>query len=205
MQMLMVPPSTIGTGAGGTGGSAGALNLLETHTVSAGSTIDFVTRNAAGQSGASFQTDYDDYQFDLINVMVSVSGGIGIQVSTNGGSSYDTNSNNYVYMYQYSGSNNGSGAGGGLNNALNNLGMNNSTDIGMSGSFHLYSPTSSTLQKSLDGHCTYRSSASGIPHIQNAVSVVWYASTAAINAIRFWSLGGGTMTGTIRMYGLAKS
>jgi len=204
MQMLMIPPSTIATGGGGTVG-AGSVVLLEIHTVSGASTIDFTTRNAPGQSGATFQNDYDDYIFEFVNVRINTSGGIGLQVSTNGGSTYDTVANNYVTIYQYSTSATGSGASGNLGNSITSLNMTTSTDIGMSGSFHLFDPTNSGFKKCFDGHMTYQSGVAGTPYVQSSVSVVWFTSTAAINAINFYSVGGGTLTGTVRMYGMAKS
>src|ERR1700690_1568790 len=103
-----------GTGATVTDGGAGAVTiaasggggasgwvLLETETASNSAALDFVTRNASGQSGASFQSDFDEYILEVVGLVNGSSAVLGIQFSTNGGSSYDTSSN-YAWQLTYS-------------------------------------------------------------------------------------------------------
>lgn len=79
----------------GGGGGSGSLVLLEEHTASGSSSLDFTTRNVSGQSGNTIQSDYDEYEIRFVGIYPSGSSGgvLELLFSTNAGSSWDTGSN----------------------------------------------------------------------------------------------------------------
>src|SRR5690349_3912071 len=79
---------------GGGGGGGGGLVLLEEHVITSSSaSMDFTTRNVTGQSGASIQSDYDDYLVRLINIVPATNTqNLRHRVSTDGGSTFDATS-----------------------------------------------------------------------------------------------------------------
>lgn len=188
------------------GGYGGGLVLLESHTAATSATLDFTTRNATGQSGATFQSDFDEYVIELIN-LVSVTNGVGpwIRVSTNGGSTYDSSS---IYSYVYLVSTAAGGAISGaasqaqflLTNATN--APNTASEGGLNGSYKLFNPLSATQWKHFFGGLSFRASDGTRAWMQNNCT---YESITAVNAFRFLYSSGSITSGTIRVYGIAKS
>lgn len=178
--------------------------LLEEHTASASATLDFTTRNKSGLTGATFQSDFDEYVFEFIGILPATNN-VSLQglVSTNGGSSWDTTAV-YARTYQY-GAANGTTSGGGATGetAMNITGSQTSTATGaMSGSMRCANPLSAAAYKRLSGVLEW---------VHTSVDLIGYQTTcmwksaSAINAIRFLMSSGNIASGTIRCYGVNKS
>src|ERR1035437_3292300 len=74
--------------------AAAGLVLLESHTASSSVSLDFTTRNASGQSGATFQSDFDEYEIHFVNLVPATNNvEFRIRMSTNGGSTFDAGAN----------------------------------------------------------------------------------------------------------------
>lgn len=184
-------------------GSAGALVLLESHTAATSATLDFATRNAAGQSGATIQSDYDEYQIEIVGLRPATNSvSLWMRVSTDGGSTYDTTA---IYSYaDYRFISSGSAPGGAVTQAQ--FQVTNGTDTvantataGVNGSLKLFNPLSTVVYKYLRGSLEYVST-----NLEGTIWVGGYASTTAINAFRFLFSSGNIALGTIRVYGVAK-
>lgn len=189
-----------GTPSGVGGGGSGALVLLESHTASASASLDFTTRNATGQSGATIQSDYDEYIVEVLNIVTASNTQLGWRMSTNGGSSYDSGSN-YEWQagFAYSGSDGRDGT-----TATRMDWRNTSTTInantGYNGTFRLVQPGSS-LWKPFYGNCFVYDSSIGM------LTFHWsgiYKSTTAVNAFQLIAASGNLTSGTVRAYGVAK-
>ena len=139
-----------GGGGGGGGGGTGALVLLEEHTASSSAELDFTARNVTGQSGATFQSDYDEYEIHWIGVIPATNAtSINIQFSVNGGSTYDTTSiydSGGIYVYGTGGTGGyGTVNGGGISPYGTNV--SNSSSFGTNLKATLFSPLSTVLNK----------------------------------------------------------
>lgn len=180
----------------------GGLVLLESHTASTSSSLDFVTRNATGQSGAAFQSDYDTYRFELVMVVPAADATLNLLVSSNGGSSWA--SSNYKYTGVTANDAGTTGAGGvstGTTTAYVSGGLEATNSAGVSGSMELYNPLSTSAGKMFVNSLGAQIS-NGFWYRQ--ASMIFYNSTTAINAVRFVLDTGNIATGTIRLYGVAK-
>jgi hypothetical protein len=186
-----------------TGGSAGALVLLEEHTASASADLQFTTRNVSGQSGASIQSDFDEYMFEFVDIIPATNDtGLLGTVSTNGGSSYDASAV-YARAFQYGASNNTTSGGGATGQTKWDISGNqsNASTGGMVGSLRLMSPLSTALHKKMIGNIAW--SHTGVDWISIQYTFIWKATTA-INAFKFAMASGNITSGTIRLYGIAK-
>lgn len=183
--------------------SASGLVLLESHTASTSSQLAFTTRNASGQSGDTFQSDFDEYLFEFINVLPASDGNLLWQVSTDNGSSYDSSGNYFHQHFIWRAG--GSALDGQIPDtaAFLNYYLTSSiesTGPGASGTFRLYDPLGSG-HKLMFG--TLRYTDTGPFRVRSEGDVGWESSTA-VNACRFYVPGLNIASGTIRCYGLAK-
>jgi hypothetical protein len=191
-----------GTGAGcGGGGASGALVLLESHTASNSTALAFTTRNAAGQSGASFQSDYDVYQFESVMLVPSVAGGvIGLQMSSDGGSTFITaNYRDSNWRWNTAGA-----AASGQTGATFMYLVSVSDTIAtqpFEGSLKLYNPLSTTPPV-VSGQLSYYLNGSGV--LQGVDMRGAFDGGVAIDALHFFSTSGNLASGTVRLYGIAK-
>jgi hypothetical protein len=80
--------------------------------------------------------------------------------------------------------------------------VSNNSAYGVCGFARLYSPGSSTLYKRVTGEIGYYA-ATG--HQQGIVCSGAYLSATAVNAFRVLTTSGNIASGTIRVYGIAKS
>jgi phage-related tail fiber protein len=138
--------------AASSGGSSG-LVLLEEHVAAASATLDFITRNKNGNSGASFQTDYEIYEFEFHNIVPATNATLFfVQVTTNGGSTFETT--NYRYGLHYFGDAADSGVvsqstAGAVTTGIEFAGtVANTATEGVSGRAKIYVPTSTGNTKS---------------------------------------------------------
>jgi hypothetical protein len=189
-------------GASAAGGGSG-LVLLESRTASASASLDFTSRNAAGQSGATFQSDFDEYLIEIVNLTpatdnVNFSG----RVSTDGGSTW-ISSSSYAHAAQgfnrFGAASSGSDADSKFEFIYSN--SDNSGSNGICGSIRLYDPLSTTKYKRYVGQMTYLE---GTGVFQGANVHGAYLSTGDVDAIQFFFSSGNIATGTIRVYGVAK-
>jgi hypothetical protein len=185
----------------------GALVLLRSLTASASASLDFATRT---DGSALIQTDFDIYQIEMIEVLPATDGtSLNMRVSTDGGSSYISTSNVYSWgSYTLTGSS--AGAQGNVTNATF-IGISPNMDsatgsYALSGSVKLYNPLGTTNYKSIVGQVTAVTSAGvGLGNIYTLQLFGSYKSTTAVDAIQFLAGSGNIASGTIRVYGLAKS
>jgi hypothetical protein len=190
-------------GTGGSGG--GALVLLESHTANnSSSNLDFTTRNASGQSGATFQSDYDEYIFEVVTLVPATNGtSISFRVSTDGGSTFDSSSiYEGVYHLYYISSAGLDGNTGDTGPFLAGAVVNTTNRGGLVGSYRFYNPLSTAHYKTIHGHGVYEDSNNNLPIRLEIFSR--YKSTTAVNAFRIFAGSGNLVSGSVRLYGIAK-
>lgn len=185
--------------AAGSGG--GALVLLEQHTASTSSSLDFTT---------CISSTYDEYVIELLNVVLTnASKDLWLRISTDGGTNYlSTNVysvNRLPFIHTGTASPGGNDvtaqvaqmafAGGNI--------LSNSSNYGISGNLRLFNPGGTSVYKRFLGHVSYFDLNSDL------AQMLWqgvYTATTAINAFRFLPSDAATIaSGTIRVYGIAKS
>jgi hypothetical protein len=202
---------TITDGGGGAitiaatgGGGASGLVLLETETAGGStSNIPCTTRNASGQSGNTFQADFDEYLIEVSGLINGSSGTVGFQTSANSGGAWDTGSN-YAWQACFADT---TGAGG--QSSAGDTIMNwfasattPATDLSWVGTFRLYNPAATSLFPQMVGLVANPYSGASVMHM-----ISWggfHKSLTAINAIRIIASAGNITAGTIRIYGLSK-
>jgi hypothetical protein len=177
-------------------GGSGGLVLLEQHTASSSSSLDFTT---------AITSTYDDYMIDFINILPATDADqLYLRFSTNGGSSYI--STGYLWCHQFN-------YGAATNNWENSTSASGisigggsvaNSGAGVCGSLRLYNPgASGTTFKSCTMDTTrYNSTLTAI--VQDCPSR-GQLSVGAVNALRFLFNAGNIASGTIRMYGIVKS
>lgn len=190
-----------GGGAGGSGGGSGALVLLEQQTASDSASLDFTSCISA---------DYDEYLIEIIDLLPATAGASPrLQVSTDGGSTYEATGYYWSQNNSQIGAASG-GANGGSNvaaiqlwGATGGVGQGNAAADTFSGSFRLYNPLGTTQYKYLRGE--------GLGHFsgnngwyQFSMGGFWFTTTA-VDAFRILYSSGNIASGTIRVYGVAKS
>lgn len=186
------PPGPPGPAGAPGGGGGGGLVLLEQHTASASAVLDFTTGITA---------TYDSYMLDIVGLLAaSASASLSLQVSTDGGATFETT--NYWYALNYLSS--AAGAGN-LTSAAAGL-------INLGGYVH-------TAGEGAMGEVRFRNPASVLPKeftinlaaLHNDTNryvfrgAGWWVNTVAINAIRIKFDTGNITSGTVRLYGIAKT
>jgi hypothetical protein len=196
--------------------AAGALVLLGTYVAASSSELDIVTRNSSDQSGAIFQSDFDEYEVRIANLIPASNGyDFHLQFSTNGGSSYDSTSGHYSWA-AWRTLTNGSGYAPGASNSTTKISLSTGnseiTNVtahgGLCGSYKIVNPLSSTMYKRVnEGQGGYYLS-STYPDLLFTTSGS-YLQTSAVNAFRIFSTQSATTgniaSGTVLVYGVAKT
>ena len=187
------------TSVGGGGGS-GALALLEQHTASGSASLDFTTALSA---------TYDEYLIELIDLVPATNGtDLQLVVSTDGGSTWlaGTNYRWGVSVLWNTGNPNGYQASGGARVSMTGYeagGVSNTaSEGGYGGSCRLFNPLGTTAAKRLQWQGGARMGDGNFGVFTGAAQVL---TTSAVNAIRFKQASGNIASGTIRVYGIAKS
>jgi len=199
------------TPSGGGGGGGGGLVLLEEHTASGSASLDFTTRNVTGQSGATFQSDYDEYMIQVANIVpVTNQTTLWLLFSSNGGSSWINSGTPYSYAAQAFST---GGIGNGGNGAMNQLQFHYSNSSGdnpsstasnggISAFYRLYNPLSTSMAKKLRGE-----GATGNGSV-NSFGWQWQGTfitaATAVNAFQILMSSGNIASGSVRLYGFAK-
>jgi hypothetical protein len=177
------------------GGSGGSLVLLEQHTASSSATLDFT---------AFISSTYDDYLFQLVNVLPATdSVNLRVRMSTDGGSTYDSGNNYFISYFSWNSAGSAFGATGTPGSPTSSLQTamvsGNTAGYGFVGSFQLFDPGGSN-NKSVQYHVS--SQQSGIYQVDIGGGA--YVNATAVNATRFLMSSGNIASGTIRVYGIAK-
>lgn len=194
-QVLTVSGGNPGWAAAGGGG--GALAFLAAVTASNSATMDF----------ASFiSSTYDTYIFKFVSILPATSTAIlWMRMGTGAGPTYDAGANygDQIWRHVYN-------AGAGISAADSGstrialTGPWLSTGVhGISGSLELYDPQSATLNKYVSGKFVYPDSGPSLMAVSEMGGQ--YNSITAVTAVRFLMSAGNITSGTIRVYGVAKS
>jgi hypothetical protein len=170
----------------------GGMVLLEQHTASSSSSLDFT---------ASISSSYDEYVVELVNLLPATNGAnLLFLYSTNGGSSYDTSAI-YDLTNAYSGGVAGGTFTGQTSFQFSSFCSNSSSYGGVCGSIRLMSPASA-FYKVLQAHTLKFDT--NISNINAYNSDGYYKSATAANAFRLLFSSGNIASGTVRVYGIAK-
>ena len=185
---------------------SGAMILLASLSASASASLDFTTRNAAGQSGAIFQTDYDHYRIEFMQVVCATMGtSCYFRVSTDGGATWISAANSYFYAgFRYVANitsgvfNDGSFSStyGTLAGLLHNGGGGG----GICGTLDIWRPARSGEVHAWHARMGF-SNSSGLIEDDHLRGLSM--NTSAANAIRFAMVSGNITSGWIRIYGIA--
>jgi hypothetical protein len=182
------------------GGGGGALVLLEQHTASASTSLDFTT---------CISSTYDEYIIEVLNLLNATDGtNIVMRVSTDGGSTYVSSASYSNAAYRFI----GTAAAAGTGPANTSMGIDgtggadtlkNTATYGLCGTYRLFNPGSASLYKRLVG--TGSTFAASSSELEGFTVTSAYLSATAVNAFQFLALSGNLASGTVRVYGVAKS
>ncbi len=198
-----------GTCTGCGGGGAGMV-LLESHACS-GASCDFTTRNATGQSGNTFQTDYDIYRLEIRNLVPAGNDVLWGRVSTDSGMNWIASSTPYGYghhvvTFAAALAGDGSGAANQIQmQYFTGSGDNVSTTAsagGLNAFYQIYNPLSTAASKLILGEGTHAAAAPGTYNWR--MGGAFFTTGTSVNAFRLLFSGNNITSGTALMYGLAK-
>jgi len=173
----------------------GSLVLLETHDASNSASLDFTSFISA---------TYDEYMIVGSGLVLQTStDDLRVEIGTGGGPTYDTG-NNYEWAA------NGRGTDGtaftdqgssGIARVFKSVG----TTAGWEGSFDLkaFNLRSTSLRKTIQGTAHFISSAPNSNFF--TFGMQWVTTATAVSALRFIASSGNIVSGSIRIYGLAKT
>jgi hypothetical protein len=182
----------------------GIPTLIKTLTASSASSLSFVD----GTSDVVLDSTYDEYMFVLLNIDTGTDDAhFEFQGSTNGGSSYGVSKTTtafYAYNYETSEE---TGVDYQVASDLANstsaqrvlFQQNAETDMGGSGCFHLFSPSSTTYVKHFYSRTNFMHYTSY--YMQFFVGG-YFNTTSAIDAVQ-WAPSSGTFDGTIQLFGIS--
>lgn len=186
--------------SGGGGCSSGTGNpaacLLEEHTVSGATDVQFTT---------CITSSYNVYDFTLQDVQFGTNNvDLYVRVSSNGGTSYISTSS---YSYAIPRWDTGGGSGNSSSTSDTQIKLegfallSNTATPAYVGSFRLYSPLSTTMNKLIIGNGFAPTVGFNPNEFRYAAS--YNSTSTAVNAIQILA-SSGTITGTFRCYGLNK-
>jgi hypothetical protein len=185
------------TGATGSSGSSGALVLLEQHTASSSATLDFTT---------AISSTYDEYVIEMLQVVPATDSNICLlRFSTDGGSTWISGTSyvDHVFVGGAGIAVMGATAGSSIRVSWGSGSfLSNLTGVGQSGTLRLSLAQTGTSYPSVvgmmsgqltDGYAVWLTGGN------------YHVAGAAVNAFRFLMASGNIASGTIRVYGIAKS
>ncbi len=177
--------------------------LLGTFTASGIASLNIVTRNATGTSGAIFQSDFDIYELEFQSIYPSTNGqALFGAFSSNGGSSYISSANySYINLRYATTGPFLSQAGGQTGMFLSINTLSNNSDWGYCGHMMLYDPLSTTKVKQWRGWFQGLESTGPVRIIED-ISGVFDTTATALNAMQLYFSG--NINGKVLVYGLAK-
>lgn len=180
------------------GGGGGGLVLLESHTVSAASSIDFTS---------FISPSYDTYVIELSGILLSGPCKLGFRAGTGAGPTYDSSTSYSFGSGSIFSNGTGSLANGDTTDTLSIL---NSSDnsanplFPISATIRLVLPASTTLYKNLYGQAVVLENTSSIP--TTTLFGGYWLKTTPMTAMQFICSAPATATlsGTGRVYGISK-
>ena len=179
--------------------------LLEEHSASASASLNFTTRNKSGLTGATFQSDFDEYVIEIINLIPATDNtDLTMRCSTNGGVSYDSGAN---YARQVRIDNAAFNGVGGADSGLTSITWfanvdTTVTQTAVNGTIKAFAPLNESIYKAFVMTGTYKNNDT---RFYSTSGHGWYLSTTAVNALQFLMSSGNIASGTIRIYGVNKS
>lgn len=191
---------------GGGAGNDGGLVLLEERSASASASINLTTRNVAGKTGATFQSDFDEYLIELVGILPATNNvGLQLRVSSNGGSSWASGAADYrwsIMAYGSGGPGNANSTGAtSINlNAFSNY--SNTALRPMNAHLRLFAPRSSTAYKMISGLQVYWDQT---PTFVTSEIGGAYQSATPIDAFQLFASSGNITSGIVRVYGIDKT
>lgn len=176
-------------------GVAPGLVLLEQHTASTSSSLDFTT---------GITSTYDEYLVEVVNLVPATDGvDAWFRVSTDGGSTYKSGGSDYswnaIRVTTSASAINGSAGDSKINFSGQSV-DNSSTTGGYSATFRIMNPLSGARNTRMYGQGTGFDGGG----IRVEIFSGAYLATTAVNAFRILFSSGNISTGTVRLYGLAK-
>lgn len=198
---VVVPNNTLtDLGGGGVRLSVGSMVLLEQHTGSNSSSLDFTN---------CVSSNYDEYMIEIIGLKPATNTtDLYMRMSTDGGATFETGTSySYDHFVWRTG---GSATGGATAQRQIVMSYNGSSDHisnaasgeQVNGKITLFTPLDTVLFKVISGRMVYRDTA-GPFRVANELRGA-YESTSPINAFRFLMSSGNIESGTIRVYGVRK-
>lgn len=191
---LLLAQMTVGVTPGG--GSTGVSAVLEQHTASASSSLDFTSWYSAS---------YDQYVIEIVMLRPATDNtNLLFRVSTDGGSSYASGASAYGWSYNQATAAFTSGVGDGTDDSVH---LVNSVDTtftanSVSGTFTLHNPASTTLDIPISGQLSTWQNDSNFYNIIG--SGAFRTTGSAVNAFRLIMSSGNIASGTARVYGVTK-
>jgi hypothetical protein len=185
------------TAAANGSGGGGALILLEQHTASNSATLDFVT--------GMLTSTYDEYIIEAINLIPANNGAALLgQLSTDGGFTWDSTSSNYMGGTTYIKMD---GGGSGANSGQTGFSGAYLSDAyeaaqpGITARINLYNSSAAVWRQFI-----YQTNGpgNGGGYYTQAGGAIWKDTTQA-TALRIILSNGNITSGTVRLYGVAKS
>jgi len=187
--------------------ASGSLVPIKTLTASSSSTLSFVH----GSSDVVLDSTYPIYLFKFINIHPATDNALlTFQGSTNTGSSYGvTITSTHFRAYNYE-----NAAAEGLNylsaedfsqstafiNVTENETVGNGNDENLTGTFHLYNPSSTTFVKHFTTRFNFHTNSDSF---QDQYIVGYVNSTSAVDAVQFKMSSGNIDAGVIKLYGIS--
>ena len=155
---------------------------------------------------SGIDSTYDEYEIHLQNVVPAIGAStLWLRTSTNAGSTFDTT--NYAWTVNttnsisaWTGVGNNSDAKIALANPAVGVGSG-ADNAGVSGVIRLIAPSSSASNMQV----LYQTAQSDGTNFYSALGAGWWASTTAVNAIRFLFSSGNISSGLFKLYGVRKS
>ena len=186
----------------------GALTLIKTLTASSSATLSFVD----GSSDVVLDSTYPIYVFKFINIHADTDATqFTFNFSTDSGSNYNVAKTTTVFIAYHNESGSDAGLpypsdadlaqGTGFQNLSEQYFMSSDADHSLTGSMHLFNPSSTTFVKHFLSDTTY---ANKTNYSINFFGAGYGNTTSAVNSIQFKS-SSGTFDGTIKLYGIKDS
>lgn len=168
--------------------------------------IDHLTRNAAGQSGDLFQSDYDNYVIKCVGLVPATNSvGFGIRVSTDG-ATFVSAANNYSWSHRaYGPGGTGEANSNGTGTEIRVVGFANARNTSTSSVnaiIECFSPLSTALWKIFGGSTHFYDTTPGL---------VWdgwsgaYIQTTALRGMQVVTTAGNIVSGAVLVYGVSKT
>lgn len=190
----------------GGGGGGGSVVLLGVYTASAQGTLDLVTRNASGQSGALFQSDCGVYLVKMTNMLPATDQvGLRLLASIDGGANWLTS---YGFSMQRINGGSATGQGGSPTAFIpadgydTGLTGNTASYGGVNGSIEVFNPLGGQTSKWVKVDDAFNAFDGSRMRI---VGSGFINTASAVNALQLKFSSGNITSGTVYVYGYKNS